>query len=166
MTIPQIKNPGGQAGVSVFNSLNSSVNYYTTTEDNLGLLLGRLSKVKQNGRGQYIACCPSHNDRHPSLAIRQTDDGKILLKCFGGCSAYEIVSAVGLDLSDLFPPRESSYSAPIKNSFPASSILRCIQSETLIVATAACNMANGAVLRKEDLERLVIAASRIGGAYE
>lgn len=128
-------------------------------------LLNQLTKVKPNGRGQYIACCPSHDDKHPSLAIRQTDDGKILLKCFGGCSAYEIVSAVGLSLTDLFPPRESNHSTPIKNPFPASSVLRCIQSETLIVVTAACNIANGAVLLDQDRQRLVIAASRIGASY-
>jgi hypothetical protein len=161
---PQMKNPGGRAGGSDFTSTNSSANY--NTDDNLGLLLSQLNKVKQNGRGQYIACCPSHKDKHPSLAIRQTDDGKILLKCFAGCSAYEIVSAIGLSLTDLFPIKESNYSAPIKTPFPAASILRCIQSETLIVATAACCMANGTTLPKEDLERLVIAASRIGGAYE
>jgi len=139
---------------------------YNTAQDNLGTLLSRLIKVKPNGRGQYTACCSSHNDKSPSLVIRQTDDGKILLKCFAGCSAYEIVSAVGLSLNDLFPPKESNHSTPIKNPFPASSVLRCIQSEALIVVTAACNMANGMVLLKEDRQRLVIAASRIGGAYE
>ncbi|QOJ25083.1 MAG: DNA primase [Gammaproteobacteria bacterium] len=160
-----MKNPGWKAGAGAFNSTKSSANY-TSNEDNLGLLLSQLTKVKPNGRGQYFACCPSHNDKSPSLAIRQTDDGKILLKCFSGCSAYEIVSAVGLSLTDLFPPREANHSAPIKNPFPASSVLRCIQSEALIVATAACNMANGAALLKEDRQRLVTAASRIGGAYE
>lgn len=128
-------------------------------------LLSQLSKVSQNGRGQYIACCPAHNDKHPSLAIRQIDDGKILLKCFGGCSTYEIVNAVGMDLSDLFP-KESGYSKPTKNPFSASSVLRCVQSEALIVVIAALNIANGMTLSKEDLGRLVTAASRIGGAYE
>lgn len=128
-------------------------------------LLSQLSKVRQNGRGQYIACCPAHNDKHPSLAIRQTDDGKILLKCFGGCSTYEIVNAVGMDLSDLFP-KESGYSKPTKNPFSASSVLRCVQSEALIVVTAACDMANGKTLPYTDRQRLILAASRIGGAYE
>lgn len=139
---------------------------YSISQDNLGLLLSHLSKVKPNGRGQYIACCPAHDDRSPSLAIRHTDEGKILLKCFADCSAYEIVNAIGLSLTDLFPTSESNHSTPIKNPFPASSVLRCIQSETLIVVIAACNVANGVVLLKEDLGRLVIAASRIGNAYE
>ena len=152
-------NPSGQAGAK--RSFTSSSNYTS----NLDLLLNQLHKVKQTGRGQYIAICPSHADKHPSLAVRQTDDGKILLKCFAGCSAHEIVSAVGLSLSDLFP-KESTYSSPIKNPFPAASVLRCIQTEALIVVTAACNLANGITLSNEDLQRLVLAASRIGGAYE
>lgn len=145
-------------------SNNFKHNHYTT--DSLQSLLSRLQKVKQTGNSQYIACCPSHADKSPSLAIRQTDDGKILIKCFGGCSVHEIASAVGLTLSDLFPPKESTDSKPIKNPFPAVSVLRCIQSEALIVATAACNIANGIMLSDQDLERLVLAASRIGACYE
>ena len=137
--------------------------HYTTKSD-LSHLLSKLSKVKQTGNDQYIACCPSHKDKNPSLAIRN-DNGKILLRCFAGCSAYEIVSAVGLNLSDLFP-KESAYSKPVKNPFPAASVLRCIQTEALIVVTAACNIANGVTLSNGDLQRLVLAASRIGSAYE
>lgn len=132
---------------------------------NLDLLLSQLRKVKRTGHGRYTACCPSHNDKSPSLSIRDAD-GIILLHCFSGCSAYEIVSAVGLELSDLFPLSESIYSKPIKNPFPASDVLRCIQFEALIVVTAACNIVNGMTLSKEDLQRLVVAASRIGACYE
>lgn len=128
-------------------------------------LLIQLHKVKQTGHGQYIAICPSHHDKNPSLAIRQTDGGKILLRCFAGCSVHEIVSAIGLSLTDLFP-KESYYSKPTKNPYPAASVLRCIQTEALIVVTAACNMAKGMKLTSEDIQRLVLAASRIGGAYE
>lgn len=142
--------------------ITSQPNY---TTNNLDRFLNQLHKVKQTGHDQYIAICPSHADKHPSLAIRQTDDGKILIKCFAGCSAHEVVSAVCLSLSDLFP-KESTYSSPIKNPFPAASVLRCIQTEALIVVTAACNIANGVTLSNEDLQRLVLAASRIGGAYE
>jgi hypothetical protein len=142
-------------------SNNKQGNY---TSSNIDVLLNQLHKVKQTGHGQYIASCPSHRDKSPSLAIRD-DNGKILLRCFAGCSAHEIVNAVGLNLSDLFP-KESSYSKPTKNPFPAASVLRCIQAEALIVVTAACNIANGVTLSNEDLQRLVLAASRIGGAYE
>lgn len=120
--------------------------------NNLDLLLNQLHKVKRTGQDQYIACCPSHKDKNPSLSIRN-DNGKILLRCFAGCSAYEIVSAVGLQLSDLFP-NESSHSKPVKNPFPASSVLRCIQNEALIVVMAACNVANGVKLSNDELQRI------------
>ena len=36
--------------------------------------------------GSYgTACCPAHDDRKPSLSIRQADGGKLLVKCHGGC---------------------------------------------------------------------------------
>ncbi len=137
---------------------------YTINTDNLQLLLNQLHKIKKTGRDQYIACCPSHKDKSPSLAIRD-DNGKILLHCFAGCSTHEIVSSIGLSLSDLFP-KESSYSKPTKTPFPAVSVLRCIQAEALIVVTAACNIANGRTLSPEDLQRLVLAGSRIWACYE
>lgn len=143
----------------------STLSTLANCTSNLDLLLSQLRKVKRTGHGNYIACCPSHNDKNPSLAIRD-DEGKILLRCFSGCSAYEVVSAVGLELSDLFPPRESDYSKPIKNPFPATNVIRCLQFEALIVVTAACNIANGIELSNEDLRRLVVAASRIGACYE
>ena len=57
---------------------------------------------KPSGKG-WIACCPAHDDRNPSLSITDGDDGKVLLHCHAGCSVDQIVSAAGLDLKDLFP---------------------------------------------------------------
>ncbi|HIK68234.1 MAG TPA: DNA primase, partial [Flavobacteriales bacterium] len=44
-------------------------------------LINRLDKVKQTGKDRYIARCPSHEDRSPSLAIREVDD-RVLIHCF------------------------------------------------------------------------------------
>ena len=35
----------------------------------LDYLVSQLHKVKYTGHGRYIACCPAHDDRTPSLAI-------------------------------------------------------------------------------------------------
>jgi putative DNA primase/helicase len=59
-------------------------------------ILIRLQNVKKNGNG-YTALCPSHDDAKQSLSIKETD-GKILLKCFAGCDAQTIVSALGIEL--------------------------------------------------------------------
>ena len=69
------------------------------------ILLSRLDGVKRTGPGRYLARCPAHEDRRASLSIRETEDEKTLIHCFAGCCVHEIVSAAGLELSDLFPPR-------------------------------------------------------------
>jgi len=73
---------------------------------NAAALLERLDDVRETGPDKYIAKCPAHQDRSPSLAIRHTDD-RWLIHCFGGCAASDVVHAVGLELADLFDrPRE------------------------------------------------------------
>ena len=66
-------------------------------------ILSRLDKVKSRGPQSYLARCPAHDDKTPSLAITQLSDGRILMKCFAGCGASEIMAQIGLELSDLFP---------------------------------------------------------------
>ncbi|MBQ2152333.1 MAG: AAA family ATPase, partial [Clostridia bacterium] len=64
--------------------------------------ISRLDGVKRGRGSQYTAKCPAHDDRHSSLSVSQSTDGKILLNCFAGCTAEQIVSSLGLKLSDLF----------------------------------------------------------------
>lgn len=66
-------------------------------------ILDRLDKVKSQGKNKWMACCPSHDDKNPSLAVSELPDGRILIKCFAGCGAIEILTAIGLGLTDLFP---------------------------------------------------------------
>lgn len=54
---------------------------------------------------QWKARCPAHNpDRNPSLSFGLTEDGKIVIHDFTGCSLGKILQAVGLTEADLFPP--------------------------------------------------------------
>lgn len=127
-------------------------------------LLSRLQKVKGRN-GSWTACCPAHDDKSPSLAIRE-ESGKVLLHCFGGCEAQNIVAAVGMDMTDLFPPTEPKYTPQPKVKFFASDLLRVIALETAIVSVAAYDMAKGKKLPKADLDRLQLAYSRINAAME
>ncbi len=63
--------------------------------------LGRFEHPKKAGNG-YMVKCPAHDDKAESLSISEGADGRILLKCFAGCEAESIVSAMGLKLADLF----------------------------------------------------------------
>jgi hypothetical protein len=65
-------------------------------------VLSRLSAVKKRGE-QYTARCPAHHDKTPSLSVKEGRDGRVLMFCHAGCTLDEIVRALGLRLSDLFP---------------------------------------------------------------
>lgn len=65
-------------------------------------ILSQLKKVKKSGNG-WIACCPAHNDQHPSLKISPSNDGKVLLHCKAGCTVEQICKALGISVKDLFP---------------------------------------------------------------
>lgn len=58
--------------------------------------------------GQYSAKCPAHDDNHASLSVSESQDGNILLTCHAGCLTADIVSALGLNLSNLFQKPQNS----------------------------------------------------------
>ena len=130
------------------------------------LLLSHLDKVKRTGQYRWIARCPAHDDKGPSLAIRETDDGRVLVHCFAGCSVHEVIGAVGLDLSALFPENESGkpFIKGDRRPFPAADILRCIAFEALVVAAAGAALLSGHPFSEVDRERLIMAVSRIQSA--
>ena len=63
-------------------------------------ILDRLTCVS-GGPVQYMTRCPAHDDRRPSLSIKDAGD-KTLVYCFAGCEAEDIMSAIGLELRDLY----------------------------------------------------------------
>jgi hypothetical protein len=68
------------------------------------VLLERLDRVRAHGKG-WQAQCPSHEGKSgSSLSVSETNE-TVLIKCWGGCSAHEVLGAVGLEFQDLYPPR-------------------------------------------------------------
>lgn len=124
-------------------------------------ILSRLEKVKRTGHGTWIAACPAHDDKHPSMTLRECEDGRILAHCHGGCSIEQIVSAVGLDWEAWFPEKPLEFAKPERRPFPAADVLAALVDESRIVAVAASNLRNGLTLTDADHERLMIAAERI-----
>lgn len=129
-------------------------------------LLAQLENVKRTGDGRWLARCPAHEDKRPSLSVKETAEGVVLLKCWSGCSAAEVVAAVGLDMAALFPEKAIVDGKPERRPFPAADILRAVSFETMIVSLAAAQLAKGKPLAAADLERLKLAASRLQAAAE
>lgn len=128
-------------------------------------LLSRLDRVKRTGPDKYVARCPAHDDKGPSLTVRELDDGRTLVHCFAGCSVHEIVAAVGMELSDLFPPRPLlDGRKPERRPFSAEDALRCLSFEARLVHLAALETLEGKALSDTDFERLVLAVERIDDA--
>lgn len=136
----------------------------------IGDFLNKLEKVK-GSKGRWTACCPAHNDKNPSLAITQTDDGRILLKCFGGCSAAEVVESIGMTLNDLFPDdnqllklKAQNFNGSVRRHFYATDLMRIIHFEALLTGIAAFDIAEGREVSTEDRKRLKTAFERINEA--
>ena len=125
-------------------------------------LLSCLEKVRKTGPDSFMACCPAHADKSASLSIRQIDE-KILVHCFAGCSVHEVLGAVGMEISDLFPPRQSS-GKPERRPFPAMDALRAVGFEALVVAAAGTSLLAGQAFTPDDRERLLLAVERLQAA--
>jgi hypothetical protein len=59
-----------------------------------------LKGVSKSANG-WEARCPAHEDKHSSLSVTHRD-GKWLLRCHADCPVDAIVSALGIEISDLF----------------------------------------------------------------
>lgn len=121
------------------------------------VLLARLDGVRARGRDQWAARCPAHEDRSPSLSIRAVDD-RVLVTCWAGCSALEVVNAVGLELRDLFDRRltEAGMETVRLPPFPLERCRR-IRHCALVIGLAAGDLRHGRALGVADTETLLAA---------
>ena len=59
----------------------------------LSSIASGLNKVRWHGEYEFSACCPAHDDRTPSFTASDKN-GKILVKCFAGCTQDEVIGAL------------------------------------------------------------------------
>jgi hypothetical protein len=53
--------------------------------------IARALKARKSG-SNWIAHCPAHDDREPSLSIREANDGKVLVCCHAGCAQNAVIA--------------------------------------------------------------------------
>lgn len=131
-------------------------------------ILDRLHGVRETGPGRWIARCPSHEDRSPSLSLREVEDGKLLLKCFGGCAAGDVVAAVGLTLADLFadPPARQPYHRPSRSRLPAADVLALVSHEITVVRIVLADARCRGEMTADDWARIETAGQRMDRVME
>ncbi|SRR5579859_364325 len=126
-------------------------------------VLDRCAGAKQTGAGRWIARCPAHDDKSPSLSIRENDDGRCLLHCFGGCETSDVLAAIGLSFADLFDKPLEHHLPPIRGGFSARELLELNAHEATVVSLLAEKAAAGS-LTEDDIKRLTQAAARLSKA--
>jgi hypothetical protein len=126
-------------------------------------VLDRAAGLKQVGAARWISRCPAHEDRSPSLSIRETDDGRLLLHCFGGCETSDVLAAIGLSFGDLFDKPLAHHLAPIRGGFSARELLE-LNAHEVMVAALLVSDAETRQLTAGEKQRLAQAAARLGKA--
>jgi len=120
---------------------------------NIDSFLSRLDQVKETGQGRWMACCPSHDDKSPSLSIKQLECGKILIHCFAGCGAFDVLDSINFSMSDLFADAWKPTKPP-----------RWAALDATIVIIAKDNIRRGINLNDEDMKRYREASRRLYGS--
>lgn len=123
--------------------------------DPINNILSRLQGVRETKPDNWTATCPAHTDLNPSLAIARGDDGRVLLKCWAGCSAPEIVENLGLTLADLFERPLHHRKPSRKRIYPDyREMLKLVEFEGIVVVITAENMCRGKTLNPDELGAL------------
>lgn len=130
----------------------------------LELVLSRLDGVRKSGSG-YVAKCPAHQDRSPSLAVEDRD-GIILLHCFAGCETWDVLLTMGLRFSDVMPERVGQFRSGRGPGVSAADVMRAFTAESAVIAICASDIAEGRPLSAEDAQRARVAAGRVAEALE
>lgn len=129
-------------------------------------LLSRLDSPRQTGPDRWLARCPAHSDKSPSLSVRELPDGRVLVHCFTGCDTAAILTAIGMEFSDLYPPRPDTCAKPERRPFPAIDVLKALTFEATVVLCVARDLleAGDLVLGPDGFARLALAHERLASA--
>lgn len=155
-------NRNARAGYPGAIDINTPAKYNASPADTL---LRFLNAVRTTGPGRWVSRCPAHYDRNPSLSVRETGDGTLLVRCWAGCTSSDVMMACGLTLADLFPRRIQGRS-PLRRGerWIPGDVLRCLAAECTVVLMAVDAITRGERLTREDVDRVALAASRFRAA--
>lgn len=127
---------------------------------NIDTFIARLEACKPSGADKWTARCPAHLDNSPSLSIHALSDGRILIHCFAGCEPGDVLAAIGLSFTDLFPEPIAHHKPGLRKRFSADDALLALNHEALVIAFLAESIAEG-VTDPELCKRAQLAAERI-----
>jgi putative DNA primase/helicase len=121
----------------------------------LDLILSRLANVKKSGKG-YMCSCPAHGG-HDCLTVEEKDS-KVLIHCFSGCHAEEVMHAIDLRMSDLFA---DSLNPERRREYEVRSVTSARDHAKLLMDIAAAQALNAQEFSPEDIAQLSAAQDRL-----
>lgn len=132
-------------------------------------LLQRLEGVQKSGNG-WRARCPGCAGQSRKLSVTEVE-GRVLVHCFGGCGAIDVLQAVGLGWPDIMPPRhwpespeERRRARQAMREAAAVAAIDVLAVEAAVIRLASQQVQRLQALTAEDSERLALACHRIENA--
>ena len=117
-------------------------------------LLDKLEKVRSTGRRKWVACCPVHGDKNPSMSIADKD-GRVLCHCFScGANGLDVVQALGLSPSVLFEK-------PLEQGYIPKRVYEELEMDRLVLAGYEEMKKSGKPLSYKDFKRIRLATNRV-----
>ncbi|MDA3875771.1 MAG: hypothetical protein PF483_01640 [Halothiobacillus sp.] len=132
-----------------------------------GGILARCNGVRKTGPNRWIG--KWRDEKTPSLSIRITDDGKILLYDFGGFEFSEICEGLGIHPIQLIPEslrNNRTYSPAERQGHDAQAALNGIYGAAIVTRICAHKMFDGLALDPPDHHALRKASHDIDNAYK
>lgn len=114
---------------------NNFINVTVSNSTPIEMILSKLHKAHKSSKaGSWMARCPAHEDRNASLSVKELEDGRVLIHCFGGCKPLDILEALGLEFFHLFPSRLTDLTIkPEKKPFTSWEVLIALRDEVIRV---------------------------------
>lgn len=132
-------------------------------------LLQRLEGIQKQGNG-WRARCPACGGMSRKLSVAEAGD-RVLVHCFAGCAAADVLAAIGMTWADVMPPRhwpqspdEQRRARRALREAGWTAALSVLAVEATVVRIAAAQVARWEPLSDEDDARLAQALARIDGA--
>lgn len=130
--------------------------------------LSRLQKARRTSKNSWVACCPYHGDKNPSMSVSVGSDGRILVHCFSQqCGIDEIAASVGLEVKDLMPDNLGYHRMkPLRMGVNHKDALCAVRDDMTSYLLWAKQVQRGEALTDKDTLEMAKAIGRIQMAIE
>ena len=131
------------------------------------MVLSRLKGVRQMKPGRWVAFCPAHEDRTPSLGIAEAPNGTVLINDFAGCEPLAVLQAIGLTFGDLFPEHASTsaplkaHQRPVRPYVSAQARLNVLTHDLSVIGVILSDLDEGQPLTPDIVDQYAKAAGRV-----